>query len=212
MPSPWEIEAPTVDAAADAEIQKALIAIATPGSFFTGAERMAFAEHARIARGLVEGESNLVPIVASTVARVATEAMTTRAHDVAAWEQDGRDVIAYVELVSVVALICSIDSYRLGLGAPLDPLPAPVPGDPVPAVNAEAVKSNSWVPTVGVALAPTAMSALPNAGATKRPLAAAWYLTDQFVHKYDVEPGRELTRPQMELVAARTSYLNECFF
>jgi len=212
MNSAWEVSAPSSDAAVDNEIQAALATIAAPGSFFTGAERIAFAEHARAARGLAATTTALPPVVATAVARVAAEAMNTRSTDVAAWEQDGRDVLAYIELVAAVALVCSIDSYRVGIGAPLDVLPAPMPGDPTPVINADAKTSNSWVPTVGVALAPTALSALPDASAAKRPLSAALYLTDEYVHKYDVEPGRELTRPQMELVASRTSWLNECFF
>ena len=75
-----------------------------------------------------------------------------------------------------------------------------------------AKKMNAWLPTVGIALAPTALSALPNEKANKDALNKPLYLADDVIHKYDVEPGRELTRPQMELVAARTSWLNECFF
>ena len=208
----WELPAPFADPAIDDAIQVALMALATPGSFFTGAERVGFAEHARVARGLTASGPSLPAVVATAVARVASEAMNSRSTDVDAWVADGRDVLSYVEMVSVVALISSIDSYRIGVGAPLDAFPEPVPGGPVPAVDERAVKSNSWVPTVGVALAPTAMSALPGEGAIKRPLAATLYLTDEYVHKYDVEPGRELTRPQMEFVASRTSHLNECCF
>ena len=208
----WELPTPFTDSAADAAIQVALKGLATPGSFFTGAERISFAEHARFARGLTASGPTLPPVVVAAVARVAVEAKSSRSSDVDAWVADGRDVVSYVEMVSVVALISSIDSYRIGVGAPLDPFPEPVAGDPVPAVDERAETSNSWVPTVGVALAPTAMSALPAEGAIKRPLAATFYLTDEYVHKYDVEPGRELTRPQMEFVASRTSHLNECFF
>ena len=213
MLAPWETSAPLADSAADTMIHERLATIASPGSFFTGAERLDFAAHARAARGLTAAaSSSLPPVVASAVARVAAEAMTTRSNDVAAWEADGRDVLAYVELVAVVSLICSLDSYRVGTGAPLDPLPEPIPGDPTPVVDDRAVTSNSWVPTVGVALAPTALSALPDESNAKKPVGQVFYLTDEFVHKYDVEPGRELTRPQMELVASRTSWLNECFF
>ena len=212
MRNDWELPTPLVDEDADAVIRETLATIAAPGSFFTGADRVAFAEHARAARGLAGAHSMLPPVVASAVARVAAEAMNTRSTDVAAWEQDGRDVLAYVELVAVVALISSIDSYRIGTGATLDALPDPQPGEPVPVVDDRAEKTNSWVPTVGPALAPTALSALPNESAAKRPIGSTFYITDKVVHQYDVEPGRELTRPQMELVAARTSWLNECFF
>lgn len=200
------------DPAADAAITNALHNIATAGSFFTGAERLALAQHARFSRGLDPQPSELSPIVADTVQRVAVEAMNSRSEHVAAWEADGREVLAFVELVAVVAQICSIDSYRVGIGAELDALPEPVPGEPVLAIDERAVTSNAWVPTVGVALAPTALNALPNEKLTKELVSKEWYITDEFVHKYDVDPGRELSRAQMELVASRTSYLNECFF
>lgn len=200
------------DPAIESAISAALSAIASPGSFFTGVERIAFAEHARAARGLGEASSRLPPVVADAVARVAAEAMTSRREHVQAWQQDGRDVLAYVELVSVVAQITGIDSYRFALGNDLDALPPPIPGEVVAVVHPDAKKMNAWVPTVGIALAPTSLSALPNEKATKQALATAWYIPDDVVHKYAEEPGLELTRPQMELVAARTSWLNECFF
>lgn len=202
----------TPDPAADDAIRDALVALGSPGSFFTGAERLDFAAHARVARGLATSGPDLKPIIARTVERVAVEAMNSRSEHVDAWQADGLDVLAFVELVAVVARISSIDSYRIGIGAPLDELPEPVPGEPVQAIDDRAVTSNAWVPTVGVALAPTSLSALPNEKATKELVSKQWYLTDEYVHKYDAEPGREITRPQMELVAARTSYLNECFF
>lgn len=200
------------DAAADAAIADALANIATAGSFFTGAERIALAHQARYARGLESIASQLSPVVAEAVRRVAVEAMNSRSEHIAAWEAEGHDVLAFVELVAVVAQVSSIDSYRIGLGVALDPLPQPVPGQPVRADDDRAITTNAWVPTVGVALAPTALNALPNEKAAKDAVSKEWYLTDEYVHKYDIDPGRELTRAQMELVASRTSYLNECFF
>ena len=193
-------------------MKAALAAIAAPGSFFTGPERIALAESARAARGLGESSTEMPPVIAEAVTRVATDAKSSRQDHVKAWEQDGRDVLAYIELVSVVAQISGMDSYRFALGQELEQLPAPLPGDPVPVVHPDAVTSNAWVPTVGIALAPTAISALPNETAAKKAIATAWYIPDDMVHKYGEEPGLELTRPQMEIVAARTSWLNECFF
>ena len=200
------------DEQADRAIEAALGALAAPGSFFTGEERLAIATRARVARGLADASADLPADIADNVARVAAEAMATRQSHVEAWVAGGRDILAYVELVSVVAQIASIDSYRIGLGADLDPLGDPVEGEPTPEIAEGASMMNAWVPTVGVALAPTALSALPREKAAKAALGAAWYLTDDVIHQYDVEPGRDLTRSQMELVAARTSWLNECFF
>ncbi len=210
---PASLAAP--DPAADAAIADALRHIATPGSFYTGAERIALARYARVCRGFnvdSSSSSDLSPVVADAVRRVAVDAKDSRPEHVTAWTEAGHDVLAFVELVAVVAQISSIDSYRVGLGAALDPLPEPIPGDPTPANNHEAATSNAWVPTVGIALAPTALNALPNEKAIKDAVSKEWYLTDEYVHKYDADPGRELTRGQMELVASRTSYLNECFF
>ncbi|MDE0134879.1 MAG: hypothetical protein OXM54_08590 [Acidimicrobiaceae bacterium] len=204
--------APLRDPDAEGAIESALAAISAPGSFFTGAERLAMAAQTRVARGLAETGPDLDPVVAEAVARVAASAMTSRKSHVQAWVDSGRDVLAYVELVSVVAQTASIDSYRIGLDVELNMLPGAVDGAPAPEVADGAAIVNAWVPTVGVALAPTALSALPREKATKAALGAAWYITDEVIHQYDVEPGRELTRPQMELVAARTSWLNECFF
>ncbi len=200
------------DPEAEVAVADALTNLATAGSFFTGAERLAIAQHARFSRGLDPTPSDLPPVMADAVRRVAVEAMNSRSEHIAAWEAAGHNVLSFIEMVAVVAQISSIDSYRVGIGAALDPLPQPVPGDPSPLVDDRAVTSNAWVPTVGVALAPSALSALPNEKAIKDAVSKIWYLTDEFVHKYTADPGRELTRAQMELVASRTSYLNECFF
>lgn len=201
-----------VDPAAEEAIRGALDALAAPGSFFTGAERVAIAAHARVARGLASTAPELPPVVAEGARRISVDAITTRPEHLAAWEADGRDILSYVELVAVVSLITTIDSYRIGVGDELETLPQPTPGDPVPVIGEGATKVNAWVPTVGIALAPTALSALPNESANKANLGKPLYLADKVVHQYDVEPGRELSRPQMELVASRTSWLNECFF
>ncbi len=54
--------------------------------------------------------------------------------------------------------------------------------------------------------------ALPREAAAVRALHAGLYLDYDEVLDLKRDPGRTLTRPQMELVAARTSWLNECFY
>jgi len=202
----------TDDPVAESAAREALHALASPGSFFTGAERLAIAQQVRFARGLTPSAPELAPMLADTAARIGVDAIATRPEHIAAWEADGRDVLGYVEMVACASLIASIDSYRIGLGMALDELPSPIPGNPTPVIADGAKKMNAWVPTVGIALAPTALSALPVEKANKDAFGKPLYLSDDVVHQYDVEPGRELTRPQMELVASRTSWLNECFF
>ena len=85
------------DPAADEAIAVALAGLAAPGSFFTGAERVALAHQARFARGLIAEPAAVAPLVADTVARVAVEAMNSRAEHVAAWEADGQRLYRIVQ-------------------------------------------------------------------------------------------------------------------
>jgi hypothetical protein len=70
-----------------------------------------------------------------------------------------------------------------------------------------------WVPTVpsGVPAVITALSGVPEDNAAMVVLSDAQYIpVDEM---YDVKSDRNaLTRMQVELVAARTSKLNECFY
>ena len=93
------------DPAAEAVIAESLAHLANPGSFFTGAERLAVAQQVRVARGLASSAPELAPIVTEAAARIANEAITVRPPHIDAWVADGRDVLAYVELVAVVAKI-----------------------------------------------------------------------------------------------------------
>jgi hypothetical protein len=57
-----------------------------------------------------------------------------------------------------------------------------------------------------------AMSLVPDAVRQLRELSAAQYLPLQQVTDVRAEPGRALSRAQIELVAGRVSALNECFY
>jgi hypothetical protein len=63
---------------------------------------------------------------------------------------------------------------------------------------------------VGGASITQALSLVPTANAELERLHGTLYLT--FEEMSEVEPGKDLSRPQMELVAARTSAHNECFY
>ena len=55
-----------------------------------------------------------------------------------------------------------------------------------------------------------AFSLVPNECIAFRRLSAEMYIDNKDMGNYSA--GRTLTRPQMELLAARTSLLNECFY
>jgi alkylhydroperoxidase family enzyme len=138
----------------------------------------------------------------------------------------GLDDAHYVEIIGVVVTVVSIDSFCRGLGVPLHPLPEPIPGEPSQRRPPGAQAEEAWVPMISFRRAkgeeadlydgkPTgnvirAMSLVPDAVRTLKDLSAAHYLSpDRMI---DLSAGRSLDRSQMELIAARVSALNECFY
>ena len=184
----------------------------SPGSFFSGSDRVAIAREARSARGLVSPGPVLGGPVSDAVGRIAAEAASIRPEMIEVWSLAGLDRTTYVEVVSVVAQSAAIDSYVTALGLPLEPLPSPVSGEPDGLVDEAAEITNGWVPTVGPAGAPSALSALPREAESLHFVHGVLYIEGERFFDLDGDPDRALSRPQMEFVAARTSWLNECFY
>jgi hypothetical protein len=202
--------------------------LAQPGGWWTGEQKIAAASHARTAEarplwdrrpstidGLgataAEGEP-LSPLVVDTIERIAVEAGSierTWAEAVIAILGDA----AYAELVSVVASVVPIDRACALLGRPIEPLPDPAAGEPSGERAAETVGIGSYLPVqVGFDGANVAksLSVAPTANMMRLGLVRALYSGTRFGElKWDDGP---LNRPQVELVAARTSALNECFY
>lgn len=135
---------------------------------------------------------------------------------------------AYVELVGLLTTTISIDDIHRGLGLDLEPLPAPAPGEPERRRPTGATDEGSWVPTVppdqldpedadiyhGAPFAPNvirALSLVPPEVTYLADLHGAHYLSfDEMRLAEGLD--RTLSRPQLELVAARVSAVNECFY
>ncbi len=133
----------------------------------------------------------------------------------------------YVELVSVVTQVAGLDAFCRTLGIPAFPLPAPEGGDPERRVPAGAKTGIAWVPLVapedlcepdldlygGAPMVPNivrALSLVPaEVGALRRESDAHYVPLGKLT---DPRVGRALSRPQIELVAARVSALNQCFY
>lgn len=210
--SPAEVSASGVQANVGAVVAEVARRLVAPGAFFTGSERRAIAMYARASRGLADRGAGLRPEVARAVERIAPCAWTCRASDVEAWVGSGDPVEAYVEVVSIVSVVCAIDSFTFGMGMPITPLPSGSPGPVTGSVVADAEFVDSWVPTVGPGSATMALSGLPDEMAINRHMQQEWYLSDDAIFDFDTEPARALSRQQIELLAARTSAINDCFY
>ena len=132
----------------------------------------------------------------------------------------------YVELVGVVTMVAGVDFFARALGLPPFPLPAAGPGEPSRYRPASATPDAAWVPMIAPgdatgaeadlyegAFVPNIMRALSLVPAEVRMLqrmSGAHYLPVDRIP--DPNARRTLDRMQMELVAARVSALNQCFY
>lgn len=114
------------------------------------------------------------------------------------------------------------------MGIALEPLPEPVPGEPLRRRPGSALPGAAWVPMLPSRKAPgedadlfpgpapyviRAMSLVPEAVRWLKELSAAHYLSVDGGEMFDFVNGKgPLNRAQTELIAGRVSAVNECFY
>jgi len=141
---------------------------------------------------------------------VGAQPASVRSTHVRGWSEDGLGMAEYVELVGVVSRSSAVDAIVRGLGGEPEPYPAPIGGDPTGEVAGNARQGRAWVPMVGGASIVTALSLVPSEMDAMIEFHGPAYLTMEQMADPVFERG--LDRAQMELVAARTSATNECFY
>jgi len=186
--------------------------LAAPGTWWTGPERVAIAAVARAAYASDDIPPVDLPAPAVEAAEILGRrpAAVTKDH-VAKWEENGLDPYRYVELIGVVSQVTAVDTFHRALAVDLEPLPKAIAGEPsneLPETPAKVTKA--WVPMTGPPMIPLSLSAVPAEMAALEALHGPAYLA--YEEMEDPAYVRGLTRAQMELVAARTSAINECFY
>jgi hypothetical protein len=216
--------------------------IAAPGTWLTGAERVAVAEETRHARGCalcrerkealspfsVEGEHDHAGVLAAPMVdqihRVATDAARLTESWYRSLLEQGLNADEYVEALGVAVVVISVDRFHHAMGLPLEPLPRPTPGEPTRVRPEDVVEGEAWVPMresrrvsaelgLPAGQAPFVLRALSLVPAEVR----AWndLSAAQYLGLDDMrsfERVRAIDRSQIELVAGRVSALNECFY
>lgn len=210
--------------------------LAAPGEWWTGAERISIAAECRRASALVDGSADpgAGPAALPEAAVYAVHKLIGDLPNVTReWYDDtvnaaGMSDAHYIELLGVVVHVWSIDEFHRALDIELEPLPDPLPGEPTQIRPAGAKAHGSWPPTVrpenldqrdADIYDEADRAANVRAAMSLHPDSVRW-LSDLFDAHYlswieiggEQEPFRVLTRPQRELVAARVSALNECFY
>jgi hypothetical protein len=203
--------------------------IAGPGRWWSGAQRVEIARIGRAARGHEAAESELLPESAIFAIQKLVVDNANLDRD---WYEEiiaaqGMSEDLYVELVAVVVHALSIDEFHRALGLELEPLPEPRPGQPTRQRPAEAEQRGSWppiVPRAGLnagdeklygpwewgANVISALSLIPENVRWLHDLSEGHYLS--FAEMRMPDPLRAISRPQIELIAARVSAVNECFY
>jgi hypothetical protein len=174
--------------------------------------------------------AEIPPAAVDAVHRLVTDASRLSKSWLEKLASDGLSAERYVELLGVVVCIVNIDQFHRALGLPLQPLPQPVAGAPDNYRPSSVDDGPAWVPWIpagkgtgleadlypGSSRTPNvycALSLVPAAVRAMGALSKVHYVGPGLVaNPTAVEPGRSLTRPQIELIAGRVSALNECFY
>ena len=184
--------------------------------------------------GLIPDDHPLPSAAIDMVWRV-TNHLTTLSLE---WYQDlvpsALEAGEYVELIGLIAQVNLVDHFADGLSLPRPRLRQPIDGEPTRTTPAAAAVSTHWVPTAPIAddswqpvdhPEDTGLSAAAGPPNVRRALSLVppervmqWVLIDAHYVPGGAR-GRDfagsvwsLQRPQVELIGARTSALNECFY
>jgi hypothetical protein len=201
-----------------------------PGDWLTGAQRVDAWAEARAAATdpldqarrqsispfAVEGEheasAELGAAAVEVVHRVATDSgRLTRSWAGEAMAALGEEV--YTELVGVTAIATVIDTFDRVMGFEPRPLPPVVAGEPRRERPEGVGDVGAWVSQTLVkarANVSRAISLVPETMGVWRPLVDSHYARGAEFGRLVWD--RPLSRPQVELTAARTTALNECFY
>jgi hypothetical protein len=197
--------------------------IAGPGAVWTGEQRLAMARclrHARARRDQppwlrADGAPTESCLPEAAIEAVATIALDAHKID-RPWANSKIHALGdagYVELTGVVASVTAIDAFAEALGAPLEPLPEARAGEPDGSRPDSLGEAGAHVPMTVPYQGPNvgrALSLAPGEQSMFMGLVAAMYALRDFIVM--VWEDRPLSRPQVELVAARVSAINECFY
>ena len=206
---------------------------ARSGTWWTAAQRSEIVQQVRAARdhrahdggalppwvqpstvgGLIDTDGPLSAAAVDAVWRITNHPGTLTGDWYTSIIERGVDPLAYVELVGIVAQTNCVDRFADGLELPRLALDEPVDGPPTQQ-GAPAEILHHWVPTAEIQFPNVikALSAVPAEIDALFILSDAQYVPIERLRADLINDQNSLSRPQIELLAARTSKLNECFY
>jgi hypothetical protein len=177
--------------------------------------------------GSHESAGELAPIVVDAIHRIRTDPGRLSRRWLDEVLAGGVSDAELVELIGVVVSAVGLDTFSRALGQPAEPLPAPRGGEPSRRRPASAKPGQAWVAMIApedaageeadlygagvfVPNIRRALSLVPDSARMLAEFVGTHYMpVDEMI---DIARGRAIDRRQMELVAARVSALNGCFY
>ncbi len=227
--------AETMEATAEfALVERVVGSFAQPGPTLTGRQRRRLAEVVRNAMAGSAAETSAAETSAAETSGDGPDStdlrdcanpddaldefariLATRAHIIrpgllSSLRDCGVSDAQLVEATGLVARLAAVDTFSIAMGEEPTELPPVVGGEPTGNLDETADFEGGWLPTVGKAWPLNALSYLPDEDTAMHDVHDVLYLSYEGMH--DLDGDRGLHRTQMELVAGRTSLLNECFF
>ena len=202
-----------------------LRAFGEPGAWWSGEDRLAIVRATRKAphcslcvqrgealspgdvRGEHDDDGKLPPIAIEAVHSIRNDSgrLTRRWFDHVI--DMGMPTEAYVELVAVSASSVVVDTFAQGIGHDLPALPDAATGSPSFERSDDVVDAGAWLPLAreGRANILRSLGLVPS---------APRLFFNAFGSSYYMRPDSRfaLGRPQVELIAARVSAVNQCFY
>jgi len=202
--------------------------LAEPGEWWTGKERVAILEEVRKDRN--EGHPKVIsslshlsntpsPVISPLTSEIVRMVTSNAAEIDEKWAKEAISLIGegkYSELVSLVVNIVPIDIFCLLLGRPVVSLPVPKGGKPGGTVPDGLSDGGAFVPWltenfVGPNVA-RALSFVPKDNEIRMKLVESMYAGSGKFISMVWDENEPLNRAQVEIIAARTSSINECFY
>jgi len=220
----------TANAEIAASREQARAALAGPGDWLTGAQRVDGWHEVRdaatnrldrerkqaLSPASVAGEHDATAELSSAAVEVVHRVASDPGRLTRAWAEKHIDALGapmYTELVGVTAIAAVLDTFDLASGAGRRELPEPVEGAPARIVPPDVGDVGAWIPQkLGPTMANVSrtLSGVPETNAAWRSLVDSHYSRGR--EFAELTWNRALSRPQTELVAARVTALSECFY